>query len=84
MIFAALLLIAAILLFGSSAVLGAAGRVLGVIAGAAAVTIGLYYLAPSAGHFGVSAENAPAVIILIICGIFAVGRLAIYIFDRRG
>lgn len=84
MIVAGLLLIIAILLFGSSAVIGAFGAILGFIAFASALAVAGYHAGPLIEKLGLNGDNAVALIILTICGILAVGRLIIYLIDRRG
>lgn len=83
MVFAALLLIIAILLFGASAIFGAITAIIGFIAAAAALAVAIYHSSPLIASMGFSASDAPWLIILIICAIFAIGRLAIYVFDGR-
>jgi hypothetical protein len=76
MLYVILLLILAVLLFGSSVVIGAFGRVLGFIAFSVA-------LATAAMTFDIDPANLVIGILVIIAVVAGAAQLAAFLHDRR-
>lgn len=75
MLYAILLLILAVMLFGSSAVIGAAGVVLGVLAAIVALGLATVAIAPWLATLGISEANVVPSIILFICFVLLAARV---------
>lgn len=82
MLIALLLLIAAILLFGSSAIIGAFGMVLGFISFAAALGFAAYHSGPLIESMGYTASDAPALIIIALLMLLLAGKLISHLITR--
>ena len=83
MLYAILLLILAVLLFGSSAVIGAIGAILGFIAFAAGLAVLSWYASPFIVSLGVDPGNVVGAIGITIVLLIGVLHIAILILDRR-
>jgi hypothetical protein len=84
MIVAALLVIIAIMPFGSSAVLGAIGHVLGFLALLVALAFLVYYTRPFFAEIPLGPEYIFLGIVLVILGIYGAFRLLVFFLERRG
>jgi hypothetical protein len=84
MIVAALLVIIAIMLFGSSAVLGAIGHVLGFLALLVGLSVLIYYTRPFFAEIPLGPEYIFLGIVLVLLGVYGAFRLLVFLFGRRG
>jgi len=83
MLYAGILLLVAVLLFGSSAVLGVIGAVLGFVAAATGLAVAAYHTGPVLEQMGYASTDAPAIIVIVLLGLLVIGRLALSYFDRK-
>lgn len=83
MLVAIALLILAVLLFGSSAVLGAFGAILGFIAAVAGLAFLAIAAAPMMPSLGLSSDQAVPAIALAIIAFIAIGNVIMAILKRR-
>jgi hypothetical protein len=83
MLYVLLLVIIAILLVGSSRVLGAVGLALGYICLAAALGLLTYFAAPWLISLGLNSDQVPWVIVLFFIGLLVVARLAAHLHGKR-
>lgn len=83
MLYALLLLIIAILLLGSSRILGALGAVLGFAFAVLALGTLAYFASPWLLAIGLNDDQILPAIVGILLTFLVVGRLAVYLIERR-